>query len=98
MLVICISFVVMAAVFLPILLISMLEDRRLRKRMAERRRHNEELLRQINENAERGRQARLVQEVQRQAADHPAVTLPVTHCERRSRRRFLPLEVRNESK
>lgn len=36
---------------------------------------------------------RLAEAVRRQVADVPAVTLPVTDCERRDRRRrFLPLE------
>lgn len=36
---------------------------------------------------------RLAEVVRRQRADTPAVTLPLTHCERRDRRRrFLPLE------
>ena len=38
-------------------------------------------------------QSRLENTVRQQQADQPAVTLPVTHCERRERRRrFLPLE------
>jgi hypothetical protein len=40
--------------------------------------------------ADRRRQAALEQQRQ----DHPAVTVPVTHCERRERRRILPLEGR----
>jgi serine phosphatase RsbU (regulator of sigma subunit) len=97
LLVICVVFASMAAVFLPILFFSIAEDRRLRKRMQERAAEREhqrvELLRLIDENIRRNQQARLEQEVQRQLADNTAVTLPITLCERRDRRRrFLPLE------
>lgn len=95
--VICVVFIFMAAVFLPVLMISMLEDRRLRKRLRERAEERErsraDLLRRIEEDIQRSRQVHLEQEVQQQIADRPAVSLPVTHCERRERRRrFLPLE------
>lgn len=92
-----VAVLIMAAIFLPMLFFSMAEDRRLRKRMqeraAERERSRAELLRLIDEDIRRNQQARLEQAVQRQRADSTVVTLPVTHCERRERRRrFLPLE------
>jgi uridine kinase len=97
LIIICVVFAGMAAIFLPILFASIAEDRRLRRRMKERMEERErsrvELLRRIDEDVLRSQQAQIFQEVQRQIADQTVISLPVTHCERRERRRrFLPLE------
>jgi uridine kinase len=97
LIIVCVVFAGMAAIFLPILFFSMAEDRRLRQRMKERMEERErsrvELLRRIDEDVRRSQQARLEQTVQRQAADQTPVTIPITYCDRQARRRrFLPLE------
>lgn len=64
-----------------------------RRRLFEREMHQRRLV-QLERCVEfYNERDRLAEAVSRQRADAPAVTLPVTHCERRERRRrFLPLE------
>lgn len=68
------------------------QDEKTRRRSEKEayRRHLAQLERCIDFFKERDRLAEIVR---RQVADQPVVHVPVTHCERRDRRRkFLPLE------
>lgn len=87
---------IMAIVGGIVTFISMLETKRLRKRMQQRREQYQQAQAATLQElwlAESRRRQELERIVAAQAAEHPSVSVPITHCERRERRRrFLPLE------
>lgn len=94
---------VMSLIGVPVILIEMFETQRRRMRMKQR--HEDRLQERASMlldmwRDESNRRQELEQIVAAQAADHSPLAVPVTHCERRERRRrFLPLEVKdNESR
>lgn len=94
--VVLIVFGLMATVGGIVTLISMLETKRLRKRMQQRREQYQQAQAATLQElwlAESRRRQELERIVAAQAAEHTPVSVPITHCERRERRRrFLPLE------
>lgn len=87
---------VMAAAATPVFLLHFFETKRLRESM--RRRHEQRLQDRVEmfQNMWRDesfRRERLEQTIAAQRSDQSPVSVPVTHCEHRERRRrFLPLE------
>lgn len=86
----------MAAIGLPLMLIEMAETKRRRQRIKQRHeQHTQDRAEMYQQmwQTEAARREQLEQIVAAQAATQSPVSVPVTHCERRERRRrFLPLE------
>lgn len=91
----------MSFIGLPIILIEMFETKRRRMRMNQRHTEWQQSHTNTLQNLWREetlRRQELERIVAAQAADHPPVSIPVTNCERRERRRrFLPLEDRPDA-